>query len=87
MDMIDSGAIKRIRQACANCRRKKTKCTGDRPICYHCRRNHLACIYEPYSATVAENPSAPNSADLLPSAANNLNNVSLSRPLQMCGMV
>ncbi|CAG8040287.1 unnamed protein product [Penicillium salamii] len=76
MDMIDSGGIKRIRQACANCRRKKTKCTGDRPICSHCRRNRLACVYEPYSATVAENPVA-NPTIPLTSAANNLNNVEL----------
>ncbi|KAI2703446.1 transcriptional regulator family: Fungal Specific TF [Penicillium roqueforti] len=76
MDMIDSGGIKRIRQACANCRRKKTKCTGDRPICSHCRRNHLACIYEPYSATLAENPPAPNPVISLPPVENN-NNIEL----------
>ncbi|KAL3479636.1 fungal-specific transcription factor domain-containing protein [Aspergillus californicus] len=41
----------RIRQACSTCRRRKTKCSGERPICFHCRRNRHACVYEPYSVT------------------------------------
>ncbi|KAJ5786988.1 hypothetical protein N7457_001978 [Penicillium paradoxum] len=73
MDMAtDSQGIKRIRQACANCRRKKTKCTGDRPICSHCRRNRLACIYEPYSVTVAETTTANPTVSGSP-MANSLN--------------
>lgn len=62
------------------CRRKKTKCTGDRPICSHCRRNRLACIYEPYSATLAENPTTTNPAISLTSIGNNLNNVGFNGP-------
>ncbi|KAJ5141212.1 hypothetical protein N7526_002207 [Penicillium atrosanguineum] len=65
LDPLHAGSIKRIRQACANCstpnrRRKKTKCSGERPICFHCRRNRLACIYEPYAATIGDpNPMPP----------------------------
>ncbi|PWY65934.1 hypothetical protein BO83DRAFT_440241 [Aspergillus eucalypticola CBS 122712] len=56
MDPLQRGNLKRIRQACANCRRRKTKCSGERPICFHCRRNKHSCIYEPYSVTINDNP-------------------------------
>ncbi|KAH8680352.1 fungal-specific transcription factor domain-containing protein [Ilyonectria robusta] len=46
-----TGVIKRIRQACANCRRRKIKCSGQRPICTHCHQNRRSCVYEPYSMT------------------------------------
>jgi hypothetical protein len=82
LDPLNSGSIKRIRQACANCRyarivlppdlrfqlmlyhpskfrRKKTKCSGERPVCFHCRRNRLTCIYEPYSTTISDPPAPP----------------------------
>ncbi|KAJ5456918.1 hypothetical protein N7530_012192 [Penicillium desertorum] len=76
MDMTDplhAGSIKRIRQACANCRRKKTKCTGERPICLHCRRNRLACIYEPHATTIGYSNHMP---PVVPAGNNlNLNNV------------
>ncbi|KAL1966035.1 hypothetical protein VTN77DRAFT_4975 [Rasamsonia byssochlamydoides] len=49
--------IKRIRQACTNCRQKKTKCSGERPTCSHCQRNNRPCHYEPYSATVGDHHS------------------------------
>ncbi|PYH40463.1 Zn(II)2Cys6 transcription factor [Aspergillus saccharolyticus JOP 1030-1] len=60
MDPLQRGNLKRIRQACANCRRRKTRCSGERPICFHCRRNKHSCIYEPYSVTVNDNP--PNTS-------------------------
>ncbi|XHG09050.1 hypothetical protein AWENTII_012129 [Aspergillus wentii] len=56
VDSVQGGNIKRIRQACASCRKKKTKCSGERPICFHCRRNKRSCVYEPYSATVGDQP-------------------------------
>ncbi|RHZ58385.1 uncharacterized protein CDV56_104912 [Aspergillus thermomutatus] len=56
MDSLQKGNLKRIRQACANCRRRKTKCSGERPVCFHCRRNKHTCVYEPYSVTVGDNP-------------------------------
>ncbi|KAJ6104846.1 hypothetical protein N7523_011166 [Penicillium sp. IBT 18751x] len=69
LDSVHTGSIRRIRQACANCRRKKTKCSGERPICSLCRRNRLACIYEPYAATIGD----PNPMPPLPPTGNNLN--------------
>ncbi|KAH9882750.1 hypothetical protein J1614_000116 [Plenodomus biglobosus] len=36
---------KRVRQACANCRRKKTRCSGERPICAFCARLGQTCRY------------------------------------------
>ena len=44
----DSG-IKRTKQACTNCRRKKARCSGDRPACGFCARLSQPCSYEPYS--------------------------------------
>ncbi|RAH46667.1 Zn(II)2Cys6 transcription factor [Aspergillus brunneoviolaceus CBS 621.78] len=46
-DLLQRSLIKRIRQACSNCRRRKTKCTGERPVCFQCRRNRHTCVYEP----------------------------------------
>ncbi|KAI6711761.1 C6 transcription factor [Diplocarpon mali] len=36
----------RIRQACQNCRRKKSKCPGERPDCSTCSRLQQKCIYK-----------------------------------------
>ncbi|KAK1253445.1 hypothetical protein MKX07_001522 [Trichoderma sp. CBMAI-0711] len=47
--------IRRIRQACTNCR-----CSGERPRCMNCRRVDRVCHYEPYSAT--NPPSSTSSA-------------------------
>ncbi|EEY15060.1 conserved hypothetical protein [Verticillium alfalfae VaMs.102] len=32
--------------ACARCRRGKSKCDGDRPVCGSCRRKKTACVYD-----------------------------------------
>ncbi|KXJ85716.1 fungal-specific transcription factor domain-domain-containing protein [Microdochium bolleyi] len=44
-----AGVIKRSRQACSGCRKKKIKCSGERPVCMNCRQAQRGCIYEPYS--------------------------------------
>ncbi|KAF4998896.1 hypothetical protein FGRMN_2827 [Fusarium graminum] len=36
---------KRIRQACLNCRRKKVRCTGEKPVCSFCLRLKQDCVY------------------------------------------
>ncbi|KAL2071963.1 hypothetical protein VTL71DRAFT_11306 [Oculimacula yallundae] len=36
---------KRTRQACVNCRRKKVRCSGEKPICNFCSRLSQPCIY------------------------------------------
>ena len=33
------------REACANCRIKKLKCSHDRPNCSRCIRNEIDCLY------------------------------------------
>lgn len=40
-------------------RRKKIKCTGQRTMCFFCRRNRHTCVYEPYSATISERRDSP----------------------------
>ncbi|EMD87300.1 hypothetical protein COCC4DRAFT_70770 [Bipolaris maydis ATCC 48331] len=39
------GVSKRARQACGNCRRKKSKCTGEKPACSFCVRLQQDCVY------------------------------------------
>ncbi|ESZ91523.1 C6 transcription factor [Sclerotinia borealis F-4128] len=36
---------KRVRQACEPCRRKKTRCPGEKPICSNCARLRQNCYY------------------------------------------
>ncbi|KAH7140254.1 fungal-specific transcription factor domain-containing protein [Dactylonectria estremocensis] len=43
---------KRIRQACLNCRRKKVRCGGEKPVCTFCSRLAQSCVYQtPPSST------------------------------------
>ena len=35
----------RVAHACEPCRRRKTKCSGERPICQHCEDFKLPCVY------------------------------------------
>ncbi|KAK8006545.1 fungal-specific transcription factor domain-containing protein [Apiospora marii] len=39
--------VQRIAQACLQCRRKKCRCTGDRPVCGQCQRLSVGqdCVY------------------------------------------
>ncbi|ETN43601.1 uncharacterized protein HMPREF1541_02760 [Cyphellophora europaea CBS 101466] len=40
--------VKRILQACNNCRRKKTRCPGEKPKCSNCTRLSQQCQYPGY---------------------------------------
>ncbi|OAL44863.1 hypothetical protein IQ07DRAFT_521321 [Pyrenochaeta sp. DS3sAY3a] len=44
--MGDSIDVRRVRQACLNCRRKKRRCNGERPTCSFCARLHQYCRYD-----------------------------------------
>ncbi|KAL5046724.1 fungal-specific transcription factor domain-containing protein [Aspergillus fruticulosus] len=33
---------------------KQEKCSGERPVCFHCRRSRHRCVYEPYSTTISD---------------------------------
>ncbi|KAG2414983.1 hypothetical protein HFD88_006172 [Aspergillus terreus] len=37
--------VKRVRQACEPCRRKKAKCPGEQPVCSLCARLNQRCAY------------------------------------------
>ncbi|KAL3461649.1 hypothetical protein BJX64DRAFT_152259 [Aspergillus heterothallicus] len=43
--MDDTRPPKRTRQACEQCRRKKTRCPGERPACSYCQRLGQTCEY------------------------------------------
>ncbi|UPK96105.1 hypothetical protein LCI18_007040 [Fusarium solani-melongenae] len=45
---------KRVRQACRNCRRKKTRCSGQRPCCSFCARLRQKCSYDKVLSTFME---------------------------------
>lgn len=40
-----SGGRHRVNHACEPCRHRKTKCSGERPICRHCQDFKIACFY------------------------------------------
>lgn len=35
----------RVAHACEPCRQRKTKCSGERPVCQHCEDFTLTCVY------------------------------------------
>ncbi|KAF3038536.1 hypothetical protein E8E12_008223 [Didymella heteroderae] len=45
VSMSDDRPAKRIRRACERCRRKKSKCSGDQPVCSTCWRLEQQCHY------------------------------------------
>ncbi|KAH8673290.1 hypothetical protein BX600DRAFT_547061 [Xylariales sp. PMI_506] len=52
---------KRTRQACEPCRRKKSKCSGDRPVCSTCNRLGQQCFYPREPPLPPLQPAAPRS--------------------------
>ncbi|PQK12445.1 hypothetical protein BB8028_0003g10620 [Beauveria bassiana] len=46
IDPMDQQQAKRIRLACLNCRRKKARCPGERPVCSFCSRLSQDCRYD-----------------------------------------
>jgi hypothetical protein len=45
--------VKRVLQACENCRRKKTRCPGEKPNCSTCTRLQQPCQYTGYDVDYA----------------------------------
>ncbi|KIW44940.1 uncharacterized protein PV06_03374 [Exophiala oligosperma] len=39
------GGRHRVNHACEPCRHRKTKCSGERPVCRHCQDFKIACFY------------------------------------------
>ncbi|CAL5867393.1 uncharacterized protein PFLUO_LOCUS1612 [Penicillium psychrofluorescens] len=37
---------KRLPLACIACRRKKIRCSGEKPACQHCTRSRIPCVYK-----------------------------------------
>ncbi|KAK2877046.1 hypothetical protein FQN49_001453 [Arthroderma sp. PD_2] len=37
---------KRLPLACIVCRRKKIRCSGEKPACKHCYRSRIPCVYK-----------------------------------------
>lgn len=35
----------RVAHACEPCRKRKTKCSGERPVCKHCEESQIICAY------------------------------------------
>jgi Fungal Zn(2)-Cys(6) binuclear cluster domain len=35
----------RVNHACESCRQRKTKCSGERPVCTHCQDFKITCFY------------------------------------------
>ncbi|CAI7665062.1 unnamed protein product [Penicillium pancosmium] len=43
--VITPGRGRRVPRACESCRMRKTKCSGDAPVCRQCREQRAICIY------------------------------------------
>ena len=39
------GEKHRVSHACEPCRHRKTKCSGERPVCKHCEDFKISCLY------------------------------------------
>ncbi|KIW73231.1 hypothetical protein PV04_01365 [Phialophora macrospora] len=44
-DAARSGGRHRVNHACEPCRHRKTKCSGERPVCRHCQDFKITCFY------------------------------------------
>lgn len=42
----DNRELKRARQACLNCRRKKARCSGEKPVCATCAKLKQQCAWD-----------------------------------------
>src|SRR2546423_4130720 len=42
---VRSSGRHRVNHACEPCRQRKTKCSGERPVCTHCQDFKIACFY------------------------------------------
>ncbi|KAH6696840.1 hypothetical protein F5X68DRAFT_257167 [Plectosphaerella plurivora] len=60
--MDDARYAKRARHACEPCRRKKSKCPGERPTCSYCERLGQECVYQDPSDIVDPKQSKHNQA-------------------------
>ncbi|KAJ5509821.1 hypothetical protein N7527_011964 [Penicillium freii] len=57
---IHKVSLKRTRQACGPCRRKKARCPGEKPTCSLCHRLGQHCSYGPQASRVrSQSISAP----------------------------
>ncbi|KAJ1846073.1 hypothetical protein LPJ70_002216, partial [Coemansia sp. RSA 2708] len=45
MPAASGGAVNRVNQACASCRRKKVRCDGGQPYCNNCSSRGIKCTY------------------------------------------
>ncbi|PNP75137.1 hypothetical protein FNYG_11506 [Fusarium nygamai] len=62
--MEDSRPTKRARQACEPCRRKKSKCPGEKPVCSYCERLGQICVYESGSDSQGQRARSDRSLEL-----------------------
>ncbi|KIX06226.1 uncharacterized protein Z518_04201 [Rhinocladiella mackenziei CBS 650.93] len=44
-DATKPGGRHRVSHACEPCRQRKTKCSGERPVCRHCQDFKITCFY------------------------------------------
>ena len=42
---MKTGDKHRVNHACEPCRHRKTKCSGERPVCKHCEDFKITCVY------------------------------------------
>ncbi|KAJ5560590.1 hypothetical protein N7513_002989 [Penicillium frequentans] len=60
---IHKVSLKRTRQACGPCRRKKARCPGEKPVCSTCQRLGQRCSYGAQVTTRSQNQRSANYGD------------------------
>lgn len=53
----------RVNHACEPCRQRKTKCSGERPICKHCQDFRIDCFYADGKRDRAKKSAYPTTAE------------------------
>ncbi|KAJ5662935.1 hypothetical protein N7507_003666 [Penicillium longicatenatum] len=76
---IHKVSLKRTRQACGPCRRKKARCPGEKPVCATCQRLGQRCSYAAQVATRTQNQRSANHGDGYSSAGSDQPNASGTR--------
>ncbi|KAJ5206541.1 hypothetical protein N7491_002843 [Penicillium cf. griseofulvum] len=81
---IHKVSLKRTRQACGPCRRKKARCPGEKPSCSLCHRLGQRCSYGPQTSRVKNHSvsAAPQSQETQHSTDEILGDISSSGRLQ-----
>ncbi|KAL8671359.1 MAG: hypothetical protein Q9168_004141 [Polycauliona sp. 1 TL-2023] len=79
---------KRLPLACIACRRKKIRCSGDKPACKHCLRSRIPCVYKNTMRKAAPKDSSatPYSRDMFDMPESSTKKSTVQSPYELPGI-